>query len=159
MPPQLLIDPSTEDLETIAFDLEGVQRRVPQRFEMTMMERVHRLDLEGGVVVGSKDIGDDEFWVRGHIPGRPLFPGVLSIEAMAQACTFLFYSHFIDDKRFFGFGGVDGVRFRGQIVPGDRLVVAAKVKRFASSMSLFDAQGYVNGKMVVEASIKGVNLG
>ncbi len=159
MPPTVLVDLASINLETVTFDLDGVQGRVPQRHEMTMLDRVHLLDLENLLVVGSKDVRDDEFWVRGHIPGRPLFPGVMSIEALAQACTFLYYSLFEGEERFFGFGGVDGVRFRGQIVPGDRLVLVAKGKKISSRLSLFETQGFVDGKMVVQAEIRGVNLG
>lgn len=77
MPPSLIVDPASLDLARVEFDLAAVQERIPQRFEMAFLDRVHWLDRESGIAVGSKDFGQEEFWVRGHIPGRPILPGVL----------------------------------------------------------------------------------
>jgi len=156
MPPTELVDLATVDLSKVQFDLAAIHERIPQREEMGFLDRVHLLDRERGLAVGSRDIRADEFWVRGHIPGRPILPGVLSVEALAQLCTFYYKCVYAEDKRFFGFGGVDGVKFRGTVVPGDRLVTVVKVTDIRPRRAVFDARGFVNGKLVVEAIITGM---
>ena len=156
MPPILILDPATLDLDTVAFDRAAVEEKIPQRFEMGFLDRIHLLDRERGIAAGSRDIRGDEFWARGHIPGRPILPGVLAVEALAQLCTFYFKSVYPEDRRFFGFGGVDGVKFRGTVSPGDRLVLLCHVTDIRPRRAVFDAQGLVNGRLVVEASITGL---
>lgn len=156
MPPSLIVDPANLDLSRVDFDLASVQEKIPQRFEMAFLDRVHWVDRETSVAVGSKDFGQAEFWARGHIPGRPILPGVLSVECLAQLSTFYFKTVYPDDHRFFGFGGVDGVKFRGTVLPGDRLVLAVRATDVRPRRAVFDAQGYVSGKLVVEAIITGM---
>jgi 3-hydroxyacyl-[acyl-carrier-protein] dehydratase len=156
LPTPWIVEPASLDLARVDFDLAAVQERIPQRFEMAFLDRVHFLDREKGVAVGSRDLKADEFWVRGHIPGRPILPGVLSVEAMAQLCTFYYKCAYPEDRRFFGFGGVDGVKFRGTVLPGDRLVVVCRATDVRPRRAVFDAQGIVNGKLVVEAVVTGM---
>ena len=76
---------------------------------------------------GYKDVTSDEFWVRGHMPGMPLMPGVIMCEAAAQLCSYHVHRHkLMGPEAMLGFGGLDEVRFRGTVVPGDRLVIAAR---------------------------------
>jgi 3-hydroxyacyl-[acyl-carrier-protein] dehydratase len=156
MPPQVLVDLATVDLDRVQFDRAAVEEKIPQRFEMAFLDRVHVLDRERALAVGSRDIRADEFWARGHIPGRPILPGVLSVEALAQLCTFYFKSVYPEDRRFFGFGGVDGVKFRGTIAPGDRLVLVCRATDVRPRRAVFDAQGFVGDRLVVEAVITGM---
>jgi 3-hydroxyacyl-[acyl-carrier-protein] dehydratase len=156
MPPSLLFDPAAVDLGRTVMDLAAIEGKIPQRFEMAFLDRVHHLDVEARLAVGSRDVRGDEFWVRGHIPGRPILPGVLSVEAMAQLCTVLFKCIYPEDRRFFGFGGVDGVKFRGTIAPGDRLVLACRASDVRPRRAVFDAQGIVGDRLVVEAIITGM---
>lgn len=156
MPAPWIVDPATLDLSRVEFDRSAVEERIPQRHEMAFLDRVHFLDRERGLAVGSRDIRPDEFWVRGHIPGRPILPGVLSVEAMAQLCTFYYKSVYSEDRRFFGFGGADGIKFRGTVLPGVRLVVVCRATDVRPRRAVFDAQGIVDGKLVVEAVITGM---
>lgn len=156
MPSAPIVDPSAVDLSVVSHDRAAVEACIPQRFEMAFLDRVHLVDPERGVAVGSRDIRPDEFWVRGHVPGRPLLPGVLAVEALAQLCTFYYKAVNPEDRRFFGFGGVDGVKFRGTIVPGDRLVLATRTVEVRARRIVFEAQAFVGSRMVVEAGITGM---
>ena len=88
MAPSLLYDLSTVDMNGIVVPIEGIRETIPQRFEMEMLSGIVHIDLPNDTIIGVKDITDHEFWVRGHIPGRPLMPGVMMIECAAQLCAY-----------------------------------------------------------------------
>jgi 3-hydroxyacyl-[acyl-carrier-protein] dehydratase len=157
MPAPLLVDLSTIDLGRVVMGIEQIRQYNPHRYEMEQLSGVIHLDLEGGRIVAFRDVRPDEFWVRGHIPGRPLMPGVLMIEAAAQMCS-LFYKLVQKDPRFVGFAGVDGVKFRGPVVPGNRLVLLGRAAEIRSRRAVFDTQGVVDGRLVVEARITGMPI-
>ena len=140
MPPVPLIDPAAVDTSHVLVDREGIARHNPQRFEMVQLTAIVYVDAENKLVVGYKDVGRDEFWVRGHMPDYPLMPGVLMCEAAAQLCSF-FCGHIrLVKKGFVGFGGMEDVRFRGQVRPGDRLVLVAKATRLHRRQPMFDSR-------------------
>ena len=122
----LIIDFSAYDLERVVADIDEIRRINPQRFEMEQLTAIVHDDRKNGICVGYKDVTSDEFWVRGHMPGIPLMPGVIMCEAAAQLCSYHAQRHRLLDVDMIGFGGLDEVRFRGTVVPGDRLVVAAQ---------------------------------
>ena len=84
MPPKLLVDLTQIDLDQVTISIEEIREVNAQRYEMEQLLGIITHRPDEGYVVGFKDVRDDEFWVRGHIPGRPLLPGVLMIEAAAQ---------------------------------------------------------------------------
>ena len=84
MPPTSLFDMTGIDLDRVLYDREAIRACNPQRGDMEMLDAIVHAKPESGQIIGYKDIRPDEFWVQGHIPGRPLFPGVLMIEAAAQ---------------------------------------------------------------------------
>ncbi len=157
MPPPLLIDLARIDTTREQMSLEEVRRHNPHRHEMEQLCGVLHIDLDAGEVVAYKDVRGDEFWVRGHIPGRPLMPGVLIIEAAAQMCSLYFHLAQSDD-RFLGFIGVDGCKFRGQVVPGDRLLLLGRAVQVRSRRAVFDTQAVVDGRLVMEARVTGMPL-
>src|SRR5260370_41120418 len=96
------------------------------------MEQLHaiiHMDTEKHIIVGYKDVRSDEFWVRGHFPGYPLLPGVLMCEAAAQLCSYYSATHGLSQGDFIGFGGLENIRFRGQVRPGDRLGLIVKATK------------------------------
>jgi 3-hydroxyacyl-[acyl-carrier-protein] dehydratase len=157
VPVQLLVDPTTYDFNKTIMPIEEIRKYNLQRFEMEQLSGVLKWDSEAGEIVCYKDITDQEFWVRGHIPGRPLMPGVIMIEASAQMCS-LYFSLVSKMDKFIGFGGVDEVKFRGQVVPGDKLLLLGKLIELRPRRAIFDTQGVVNGSMVFQARIVGMPI-
>lgn len=155
-----ILDLSTLDFSQTAVTKEEILALNAQRDEFEQVDRLVVLDVEQGLGVGIKSQRPDEFWTRGHIPGRPIMPGVMMIEMAAQISSVIYHRKFqTNGKVFFGFGGVNAVKFRGGVVPGDDLVMVVKAKALKSRMAIFDAQGFVDGKMVFEGEISGILLG
>lgn len=157
MAPRLLVDLSKIDLAQVLIPIEEIRQVNPHRYEMEHLSGVIHLDPAAGRIVAFKEVRPNEFWVRGHIPGRPLLPGVVMIEAAAQMCSF-YFKYVQKDSRFLGFGGVDAVKFRGQVVPGDRLILLGQAVELRSRRAVFDTQGVVGDRLVFEARITGMPI-
>jgi 3-hydroxyacyl-[acyl-carrier-protein] dehydratase len=157
MPPQFLFDVAGIDWDRIVFDQEAIRAVNPQRGDMEMLNAVTHADPGKGEAIGYKDVLEKEFWVPGHIPGRPLFPGVLMIETAAQLASF-YTKQFLKLEGFIGFGAVDGVKFRGQVVPGDRFYIVLHYKWHRHRRIHCACQGWVKGNLVFEAEVTGVQL-
>lgn len=159
MPPELHFDLNSIDQSRVLVDREGIRRVNPQRFEMEHIDGILHLDREAGVAVGFKDVRDDEFWVRGHMPGMPLLPGVIMCEAAAQLGSYYAMSGgMLGPNSILGLGGLEDVRFRGPVRPGDRLILVAKTVRLKPRQSVFDVQGFVKDSMVFHAQVIGIRL-
>jgi 3-hydroxyacyl-[acyl-carrier-protein] dehydratase len=158
MPPVLHFDPAQLDLSRILADREAIRRVIPQRFEMEQLTAIVLVDPDKHLIVGYKDVRQDEFWVRGHMPDYPLLPGVLMCEAAAQLCSYYTVSQGLLKGDFIGFGGMEDVRFRGIVRPGDRLVLVGKVMKLHRRQTIFDVQGFVGTTMVFHANIIGVPM-
>lgn len=140
--------------------IEQIREILPHRFEMEMLTAVVLLDPERRLIVGYKDMRPDEFWVRGHMPGFPLFPGVLMCEAAAQLCCY--YNVFLkvnDPGVLMGLGGIEDARFHRPVRPGDRLVIVGHGIKVHRRLTRFRAHGYVNNERVFETTVVGVPLG
>ncbi|MFP4356391.1 MAG: 3-hydroxyacyl-ACP dehydratase FabZ family protein [Phycisphaerae bacterium] len=157
MPPQTLFDTSKVDFEKVLFDRDSIYSVNPHRFEFMQLNGICHLDKDAGEIAGFRDINEDEFWVKGHIPGRPIFPGVLMMETAAQLVSFYVMSG-QPEKGFLGFGGVDEVKFRGAVVPGDRVVMLGKMVEMRRRRCVGATQAYVNDRLVYEGKITGMWL-
>jgi len=148
------------DLNHVVADREAIRRANPQRFEMEQLDAVVYEDTKRHICVGYKDITDREFWVRGHMPGMALMPGVIMCEAAAQLASFYVHRRgMLGDAVMLGFGGLDAVRFRDPVRPGDRLVILAElIKVRVGSMCVSRFQEYVRDSLVCEGQIKGIAL-
>src|SRR5437762_11616225 len=124
------IDLSRLDFSHPLAGIDQIRRVNPHRFEMELLTAVLLLDPARKLIVGYKDVTADEFWVRGHMPGFPLMPGVLMCEAAAQLCSYYCVQTGLLQGDFIGFGGMNNVDFRGKVCPGDRLVLVAKIQKY-----------------------------
>ena len=129
----------------------------PHRHEFALLHGIVHVDMETCTFAGFHDVTEDEYWVRGHIPGRPLFPGVLMIETGAQLASYL--THKVQPGGgFVGFAGVDNVKFRGTVTPPCRFVVIGRGVQVKSRRTVCEVQGFVDDTMVFEAKITGMRL-
>jgi 3-hydroxyacyl-[acyl-carrier-protein] dehydratase len=157
MPPIQLFDLSTIDLNKIVIDKPAIQEVNPQRYEMDQLDGIIWYDKEKFLVLGYKDVTEKEFWVRGHIPGRPLMPGVIMIEAAAQLSS-VFVKRIYELKGFIGFSSIEQANFRRPIEPGQRLYLLGFISTFKSRKYTAVVQGVVDGKMVFDTTISGMNV-
>lgn len=157
MPPQFLFDLSGIDLNSVIFDQEEIRKTNPQRGDMEHLNGIVHVDAAHGRVIGYKDVRANEFWVEGHIPGRPLFPGVLMIEAAAQVASF-YTKRFVGWEGFIGFGGVEECKFRQQVTPGCRLYLLAELQWNRHRRIRCNVQGLVDNSIVFETGIVGVQF-
>ena len=155
MPPKPLLDLSKIDMSKVDTDSEGVRKVNPHRFEFQQLHGIIFVDRKEDIIAGFRDVRNDEFWVRGHIPGRPIFPGVLMIETAAQLVSYYVMSQ-DPSKGFLGFSKVDGVKFRGTVMPGQRIIMVGKLLENRPRRCIGATQAFVDGQMVYEGLITGM---
>ena len=162
MPPPLLFNLLQIDLKANpVFDKEAIGKVNPQRFEMQQLDGILWYDKEKRLILGYKDVREDEFWVRGHIPGRPVMPGVIMVEAAAQLSSF-FTKQVYEEKGFIGFAGIDTAKFRSIVEPGQRLYLLGHITKYKRRKNTthvtISVQGVVENTMVFEAVISGMRI-
>ncbi len=158
MPPVLFFDLSKINLNAKpVFTRADIEKENPQRHEMQHLDGILWYDKEPRLILGYKDVTEDEFWIRGHIPDRPLMPGVIMVESAAQLLCF-FVKRVFGVEGFIGFTSIESARFRAPVVPGDRLYLLGHITAIKSRKFSADVQGVVDGKMVFETSISGMNV-
>lgn len=162
MPPPLLFDLSKINLEAPpVFDKEAVCRANPQRFEMQQLDGIQWYDKEKSEILGYKDITDKEFWIRGHIPGRPLMPGVIMVEAAAQLASF-FMKQIYEEPGFIGFAGIEEAKFRSIVEPGQRLYLLGHITKYKrrrdTTHVTTSVQGVVGQTMAFEVAVSGTAI-
>lgn len=154
-----IINPAELDFSRPVAELDAIREWLPQRHEMEQLTAIVRDDPEAGVVVGYKDLGDNEFWARGHMPGLPLMPGVIMCEAAAQVCSYHVMANGLMECEMLGFGGLDEVRFRSPVRPGDRLVVAAqRLQLRPKTIVRCRFQCYVGAEVVCDGELRGIPI-
>jgi len=136
-------------------DIHEILKRLPHRYPILLVDRV--LSIEKNVRVQAlKNVTINEPFFMGHFPHRPVMPGVLILEAMAQAAAFLsFASQDSDpgDDTVVYFAGIDGARFKRPVEPGDQLILEAEIDRVKSGIFKYRARALVAGELVCEASL------
>ena len=157
MPPQFLFDFSGIDLNKVLFGPDVIREFNLQRGDMEHLDAIVWVDSEKDLILGYKDVRPDEFWVPGHIPGRPLLPGVIMIEAAAQLSAF-YTRKYVGWKGFIGFGGATDIRFRQMVEPGKRLYLLSKKIWERHGRISSKVQGMVDGSLVFEADVVGTQM-
>jgi 3-hydroxyacyl-[acyl-carrier-protein] dehydratase len=136
-------------------DILDVLAHLPQRYPFLMIDRVASLD-PGKRIVAVKNVSANEPYFDGHFPGRPIMPGVLILEAMAQAAGLLvFKSQAVkpDANSVYYYVGIDNARFKKPVVPGDRLELEVRLERAMRGIGKFSCVARVEGDVVAEATI------
>jgi 3-hydroxyacyl-[acyl-carrier-protein] dehydratase len=162
MPPPLLFDLSKIDLQAKPlFDKEAICKVNPQRFEMQQLDGVLWYDEKKHLILGYKDVTEKEFWVRGHIPGRPLMPGVIMVEAAAQLLSF-FTKQIYKEEGFIGFAGIEKTKFRLTVEPGQRLYLLGHITKYKrrkrGTHVTTTIQGVVEGAIAFETTVSGMGV-
>jgi len=143
----------------VVADVHEIRKHNMQRFEMEQLTAIVYESIERNLCVGYKDVRQDEFWVRGHMPGMPLMPGVVMLEAAAQMCSYFAQKFNLLQTKVLGFGGLEDVRFRDPVFPRGPLDPDLPTAESASRPHAGEpVSGGRAGKLAVEGVIKGIPL-
>ena len=136
-------------------DIHQILKRLPHRYPFLLVDRVTELDKDQRVVA-LKNVTMNEPFFMGHFPHRPVMPGVLILEAMAQAAALLSFASMDTDPgddTVVYFAGIDGARFKRPVEPGDQLVIEAKILRAKAGIYKYTARATVAGELAAEAEL------
>ncbi len=137
-------------------DIHHILTKLPHRYPFLLVDRVLEIDLQAKTIRALKNITVNEPCFTGHFPKRPVFPGVLMLEALAQACALLSFETegiALDDESVFYFVGIDGARFKRPVGPGDQLMLHAAIERARGGIYKFNCHADVDGEVAAEAQI------
>ena len=136
-------------------DINRVMQMIPHRYPMLMIDKVIDL-VPNQSAIGVKNVTINEFFFQGHFPARPVMPGVLIIEALAQAAailSFLTQNEKPDPNSIYYFVGIDNARFKKPVSPGDALHLHVALDKHKSGLWRYNAQAKVEGELVAEAQL------
>ena len=136
-------------------DIHQILKQLPHRYPFLLVDRV--LEIEKGKTIKAlKNVTINEPFFQGHFPHRPVMPGVLMLEALAQAAALLSFDALgaspTDDMVYY-FAGIDGARFKQPVGPGDQLILSAELLRMKAGIFKFKARAEVDGDLAVEAEL------
>ena len=136
-------------------DIHKILKQLPHRYPFLLVDRVLSID-KGKTIRALKNVTINEPFFEGHFPNRPVMPGVLMLEAMAQAAALLAFDAMdatpLDDMVYY-FAGIDGARFRRPVEPGDQLILEADLLRIKAGIFKFKGRALVDGELVAEAEL------
>ena len=136
-------------------DIHKILKQLPHRYPILLVDRV--LELEKGVRIKAlKNVSINEPHFQGHFPHRPVMPGVLMLEALAQAAALLAFDTLgetPDDQSVYYFAGIDGARFKRPVEPGDQLILEVELDRMKAGIFKFKARAKVGDEIATEAEL------
>ncbi len=133
-------------------DINEIIQLLPHSYPFLLLDRVIEFE-PSKKIVGIKNVTYNEPFFTGHFPQKPIMPGVLIVEAMAQAGGVLAFKSFPDKKGAVFFTGIDNARFRKPVIPGDQLKLVVNVIKHRREIWLFDGNAFVDNELVAEAKI------
>ncbi|MFM2239361.1 MAG: 3-hydroxyacyl-[acyl-carrier-protein] dehydratase FabZ [Pseudomonadota bacterium] len=139
----------------MSMDIHQILRQLPHRYPILLVDRVLEID-KGKKIRALKNISINEPFFTGHFPHRPVMPGVLMLEALAQAAALLAFDTLgvtPDDKTVYYFAGIDGARFKRPVEPGDQLILEVELLRMKAGIFKFGARALVEGEVATEAEL------
>jgi 3-hydroxyacyl-[acyl-carrier-protein] dehydratase len=137
----------------LKLNINEIQKLLPHRYPFVMIDRVSEL-IPGKSATGYKNVSINEPFFTGHFPGAPIMPGVLQVEASAQLSCMVMLTMPEYNEGYIGlFTGLEGVKFRRMVVPGDQLKISVEMKKFRFPFGKFDFRGEVDGELCVEGSL------
>ncbi len=136
------------------FDIEKVMELLPHRYPFLLVDRVVEIE-QGKSLTAIKNVTVNEPFFEGHFPGQPIMPGVLVLEAMAQATGLLAFSDMGDahKSKLYMLVGIDKARFRNQVIPGDQLLLTVTLMRNMRGIGMYQCKASVNDEVVAEAEM------
>jgi 3-hydroxyacyl-[acyl-carrier-protein] dehydratase len=156
---ELIVDWSEFDPSRVLLDRAAIERINPHRHELSLLDGILFEDLPSRRCVGLSLPRPNDFWTRGHFPGRPLMPGVLICEVAAQLCAYMAIKSDVLTDGTVGLGGLDGVRFRRPVLPGDPLVMMTRIDQVRSNaMIRVSFQGWIGQEIACDGKLTGVAL-
>jgi len=159
MPPSIILDPTRINTDRIVADVKAIEAINPHRHGMRMVDAIVYVDEVEHIIAGYKDCRPDEFWAAGHMPGFPIFPGVLMVEAAAQLASYHYIVYGkLYEGGYLGLGGIEGARFRAPVRPGDRLMLVGKGIKIDRRRMEFEVQGYVGSTMAFNLNVIGLPI-
>ena len=136
-------------------DIHQILKKLPHRYPILLVDRV--LVVEKGVSIKAiKNVSINEPFFNGHFPHRPVMPGVLMLEALAQTAALLAFETLgvtPDENTVYYFAGIDGARFKRPVEPGDQLTLKVKLDRMKAGIFKFKAEAWVGEELAVEADL------
>ena len=141
----------------IQLDIKEILGRIPHRYPMLLVDRV--LDMVPAKSIKAlKNVSINEPFFTGHFPHHPVMPGVLILEAMAQAAAIFSFADEtglkpVDGEAVYYFVGIDGARFRKPVLPGDQLIMEVEAERLGRTICKYQAKAFVDGDVVAEAKL------
>ncbi|GHT26956.1 beta-hydroxyacyl-ACP dehydratase [Planctomycetales bacterium] len=154
----ILVEPALYDENTLIAGVDEIRKYNRHRFDMELLSGILYENTETNCAVGYLDIAERNFWVKGHFPEFPLLPGVLMCESAAQLTGFFANKYNMMSGCILGLGGLDEVRFRGIVRPGDRFVVQVKLLHAKKLLISAEFIGLVRNNIVCEGIVKGMPL-
>ena len=139
----------------MTLDIHQILKMLPHRYPILLVDRVLEID-KGKSIKAIKNVSINEPFFLGHFPHRPVMPGVLILEALAQAAAILAFDMLgkvPDDKTVYYFAGIDGARFKRPVEPGDQLILEVSLDRHKSGIFKFNACAKVGVDIATEASL------
>ncbi|MEI8029780.1 MAG: 3-hydroxyacyl-ACP dehydratase FabZ [Comamonadaceae bacterium] len=136
-------------------DIHRILKQLPHRYPFLLVDRVLELN-KGKNIKALKNVTINEPFFEGHFPNRPVMPGVLMIEALAQAAALLAFDALDatpNDQMIYYFAGIDAARFKRPVEPGDQLILEAELLRMKAGIFKFKTRASVDGELAVEAEL------